>query len=730
MASAVRFVFHPLALAAALTAAPTAGLAQAQAQPTDAGTLPAVTVRSGAGTGGNTAEVSGFADQALANSPFNATLIGSDTIAETGARGLRDLYRLDASVSDAYNAVGYYDYASVRGYVLDHSYNYRREGLPISAETSLPIDHLERVELLKGTSGIQAGTSAPGGLFNAVVKRPTDTPLRRVRTEVNSEGNALAHLDLGGRLAEGDLGYRLNVLGERLNTEAPGTKGWRGLLALAMDARLSRDSLLEAEFELSRRRQASVPGLSLLGDALPPADPRININTQPWSRPTDFRNFSGSLRYTQAINPDWNWQAQFGWQSLDTNDYLAYPYGCWDAGSGNYYADRYCPDGGFDLYDFRSLGEERRSHSAQWRVNGQFQTGSIGHKLSAGVLLNRFTLRGQAQADGNAATGTGNIFTLPALPPLPEFTDPFTNRSERSTELFVTDVVQWTPALQTWLGLRHTRLDRQSVRSNGSRATDYTQDFSTPWLALAYKLDAARTAYASWGQGVESEVAAGRARYSNANQALPALKSEQWEIGLKSDDGRTRWQITAFDIARPVSGDRLNDPAGCSDAAPGSCTRIIDGEARHRGLELGAGQRSGPWALDASFTWLDAERQGSTLTPELNGRRVTNVPRWVLRANASRAIESVPGLRVGAHLSHEARRAIVPDNSLMLPSWTRVDATLRYDTRVQGHAGTWTVGIYNLFDRRYFQESPYQYEHIYLFPGATRTLRVAFEANF
>src|SRR5690606_1979722 len=121
----------------------------------------------------------------------------------------------------------------------------------------------------------------------------------------------------------------------------------------------------------------------------------------------DFRNFSGSLRYTQAINPDWNWQAQFGWQSLDTNDYLAYPYGCWDAGSGNYYADRYCPDGGFDLNDFRSLGEERRSHSAQWRVNGQFQTGSIGHKLSAGVLLNRFTLRGQAQADGNAATGTG-----------------------------------------------------------------------------------------------------------------------------------------------------------------------------------------------------------------------------------------------------------------------------------------------------------------------------------
>ena len=724
MARTVRFVLHPLALAAALSAQPV------QAQAIDAGTLPTVTVRSGAAAAGAAADVSGFADQPLSSAPFNATLIGSETIAETGARGLRDLYRLDASVSDAYNAVGYYDYASVRGYVLDHSYNYRREGLPISAETSLPIDHLERVELLKGTSGIQAGTSAPGGLFNAVVKRPTDQPLRRLRTELNSEGNALAHLDVGGRLGEGDVGYRVNLLGERLNTEAPGTQGWRGLLAVAMDARLSRDSLLEAEFELSRRRQPTVPGLSLLGDALPPADPRLNINTQPWSQPTDFRNFSGSLRYTQAIDARWNWQAQVGWQSLDTNDFLAYPFGCFDAASGDYYADRYCPDGGYDLYDFRSLNEERRSHSLQWRVNGQFETGAVGHKLTAGVLLNRFTLRGQAQADGNAAVGTGNLYTRPDLPALPEFSDPFTHRTERSTELFATDVVQWTPALQTWLGLRHTRLDRESVRSDGSRATDYAQDFTTPWLAVAYRLDAARTAYASWGEGVESEVAAGRQRYSNANQALPALKSEQWEIGLKSDNGRTRWQVAAFDIQRPVSGDRFNGPGACSDSTPGSCTRVIDGEARHRGLELGAGHRSGPWALDTSLTWLDATRQGSTLAPELNGRRVTNVPRWVLRANASRAIEAVPGLRVGAHLSHEARRAIVPDNSLTLPSWTRVDATLRYDTKLQGHAATWTLGIYNLFDRRYFQESPYQYEHIYLFPGASRTLRVALEANF
>ena len=163
------------------------------------------------------ADVTGF-DAALRDTPASVTVIDSARIAEAGARTLSDLYRFDSSVSDAYNAVGYYDYASVRGFVIDNTYNFRREGLPISAETSLPLDHLQRVELLKGTSGIQAGTSAPGGLINLVVKRPTAQPQRSFRTEVNEDGNALVHLDMGGRAAEGDLGWRLNIAGERLNT--------------------------------------------------------------------------------------------------------------------------------------------------------------------------------------------------------------------------------------------------------------------------------------------------------------------------------------------------------------------------------------------------------------------------------------------------------------------------------------------------------------------------------
>jgi iron complex outermembrane receptor protein len=71
---------------------------------------------------------------------------------------------------------------------------------------------------------------------------------------------------------------------------------------------------------------------------------------------------------------------------------------------------------------------------------------------------------------------------------------------------------------------------------------------------------------------------------------------------------------------------------------------------------------------------------------------------------------------------------VLADGSITLPSWTRFDAALRYDTNIGGAATSWTVGIDNVFNRRYWQESPFQFGHVYLFPGAERSLRLAFTA--
>jgi iron complex outermembrane receptor protein len=38
---------------------------------------------------------------------------------------------------------------------------------------------------------------------------------------------------------------------------------------------------------------------------------------------------------------------------------------------------------------------------------------------------------------------------------------------------------------------------------------------------------------------------------------------------------------------------------------------------------------------------------------------------------------------------------------------------------------TWVLGIDNVTNRRYWRESPYQFSHAYLYPGAPRTFRLS-----
>jgi iron complex outermembrane receptor protein len=664
------------------------------------------------------ADITGFGDIPLKDVPISATVIDRRQIEASGARRLADLTQFDSSVSDAYNAPGYWDFLSIRGFTLDNRFNYRREGLPISAETTIPLDNKERIEILKGTSGIQAGTSAPGGLVNYVVKRPTEHDLREVRLETTSRASVLGAADLGGRFGtDRAFGYRLNVAQERLRPLVRNIDGDRSLLALAADWRISRDSVLEGELEWSRKSQASQVGFSLLGNTLPaPVDPRLNLNNQPWSQPSVFDALTGTVRFTQALGADWRWSAQLGTQRLKNDDFTAFPFGC--SAEGNF--DRYCSDGTFDFYDFRSENEKRRLNAGGLTLKGKMATGAVAHDLSFGLIASKVRNRFQPQAFNFA--GTGNVEGTAIVAPAPEPFDPSTNRDERSVEFSLQDAIHWNERFTTWLGLRHTRLARDSVRTDGSRPTSYRQGLTTPWLAASYKLTPTTMVYASHGQGMESEVAPNLPRYTNSGQALPALKSRQTEVGVKGQDAGIRWSAALFNISRPL----FADAGSCSGDS--TCTRQVDGDARHRGLELAAGTQAGAWTLDAGLTLLDAKRRNATIDPTLNGKRPINVPSQILRASVAYRVTALPGLTAQAQVSREGKRSVVPDESIMLPAWTRLDAALRYDTKLAGTATTWTVGVDNLANKRYWKEAPYQFGHVYLYPGAPRTFRLSVTA--
>ncbi|HNB44999.1 MAG TPA: TonB-dependent receptor, partial [Burkholderiaceae bacterium] len=629
---------HLIALAVAATLLGAHGLAGAQSSATPA--TGAAEAPAAASLGSVTitgrvpsATVAGFGSQPLAATPVSATVLGSDELRARGADRLADVTAADAAVSDAYNTTGYWDYLSVRGFLLDNRFNYRRDGLPINAETSIALANKASIELLKGISGMQAGTSAPGGLANFVVKRP-DRDLMQFSAGWKS-GNAYGlATDLSRRIgSEREIGLRINLAADRLNTTTDNTRGSRIVAAIAGDLRLAGGGLIEVEYEHSRQSQPSVPGFSLLGDRIPAtSDGRVSLNNQAWSLPVVLQGDTASLRWSQPLAGGWKAVAHGMTQHLKSDDRAAFPYGC-TAADGSWYGDRYCPDGSADLYDYRSEHERRRSDALDLGAQGSVELAGLTHRLATGLLLTRYQQRMQAQAYNWVGTvpldGSGRV------DPDPTQRDSNTNRDERSSELYLRDAIRLAPQWQAWIGLRQTRLHRESIRTTGAQASAYDRSFTTPWLSLSWDWAPQQLAYLSWGRGVESDVVPNRARYTNAGEALVS-RSRQAELGLKGSRSGQTWSVAAFDIRRAQTAAVGSDCS--SDSTGNTCTVVYDGVAHHRGVEGQIEQLLGAWRLGGSAMLLRARREGSTDATQ-EGQRAANVPERSLKARAGYAFD-------------------------------------------------------------------------------------------
>ena len=705
--------FLALATACALPSLPSASHAQS--------TLAPVVVT---GKAPVPATVAGWGDVPLDRAPLAATTIDAGQIRDAGARRLADLVRFDPAVTSAYDTEGYIDYFTVRGFVIDNRFNFRRDGLPINAETSIPLENKARVDILKGTSGIQAGTSSPGGLVDLVVKRPLDAPLRSAFVEWRQRGSVLGAVDLSQRFGVGDaFGLRLNAGAERLDPLVRDARGDRRVLALAGDWRVSTRTLVEAEVETSHRSQPSVPGFSLLGpegsQVVPPVpDARLNLNDQPWSQPVVFDATTASVRVTQQLGATWRVVVHGLVQRLRTDDRIAFPFGC--SAEGNF--RNYCSDGTFDLYDFRSENERRRSSTLDVTLRGSASTGTLVHELAFGAQ--RTVVRNTFQDQVYNFAGIGNIDGTLVTPPSATDRSPQTDRSEHSTELSVRDAIALGSDTTAWLGARHTRLSRDTspTSSGGDLPTAYRQSFTTPFVALSRAVAAGQIVYASWGRGVESDVVPNRPGYTNAGQALPSETSRQFEVGTKGGAGRLEWTAAAFDIRRPY----FDDVGGCD---PGPCTRRQIGDQRHKGVEASLAWRDVGWGLRASGQWLRA-RLDTPDDPTRDGHRPPNVPARTARVQGDYAVSALPGLSLLAAGSYESTRAVLPDSTVQIPSVTKFDLGARYEIKATTDT-TWTVraGVDNVFDRRAWREAPYQFNHAYLFPLEPRTFRVSLQVD-
>ena len=674
------------------------------------------------------ADVGGFSAP-LFKTPQSITVIGADLLASNGVQTLSHALKLDSSLADSYNTTGYIESLSIRGFLLDQTGNFRRNGLPMTNYAPIAFENKERIEILKGVAGLQSGVSAPGGLVNYVTKVPMKEAFTTATVSGDQYGTAKAHID--ANTSVGNVGVRVNVAAERLRSQFDHTSGERQFASLAMATQFNSQTSIAADFEYHRRSQPDVPGLGLLdvngdgvGDRLPTRiNPRLNLNNQSWSLPFQTTTTTAQLALNHRFSADWQARIAANLQNIKLNDRIAFPDGCSNA--PNYVYPGLCANGDVDIYDFRSEDEKRKVASWDAYIDGKFAAFGVQHSMRFG-MAGRSIRADLPPLQAYNYVGSTNIYTPVALPSDPTLTELNTNSRERAIESYASLSSRLTATLQSFASVRISRLNRASERSDGSRAVAFDQTVSTPWAGLAWSPSASTMLYASWGQGVELEVVPNRSsRFVNYGEALPALKSKQTELGAKWQ-ASSRLLVTGalFSIDKPYA-----DDVATSSGVP---VRVAGGKAaRHRGLELAAtGRVDEALSVQASMTVLDAKFI-KAVDPTLVGQRVTNVPRMKTSLFADYKIAALPGFALNALAVVESGKNVTADGSVTLPNAWQLDAGIRYQTRLMGKLTLLRLNVENLTNRTYWREAPTQYwGGIYLFPSTPRTVRGSVTVDF
>lgn len=666
------------------------------------------------------AEIGGF-QVPLAKTAQSIAVFGQDLLTANATQTLSSLLKLDASLADNYNAPGYIESLSVRGFNLDQANNFRRNGLATSNYAPVAFENKERIEVLKGVAGLQSGVAAPGGLVNYVTKQPLRDAFARVTVSGDHFGAALLALDLNRRF--GRVGARVNIATQRLENGFEHANGNRNFASAALALALNAATTLSMEIEHQRKSQPSVPGLGLLdhdgdgiAESLPALDrglQRLNLNNQAWSLPVDSRTTHASLALTHRLSEQWKASVAVAHFASKLDDRVAFPDGC---GSGaNYVYPGLCGNGDVDIYDFRSENERRAMGSWRATLEGSFAALGATHR----VHLSFDGRRARTSLPPTSAynyVGINNLFapTVLAFNALRESIN--SNQRERAAEIAATVHSQWLPDLDSFAGLRTARVSRASARSDGSENLSLNQTVTTPWVGLMQTLSPEMMVYASYGQGVELEIVPNRPSvFSNFGSVLPGHKSTQVEVGTKWQV-RPRWLLTAaaFAIEKPYADDIAD--------AGGVRTRIANGKrVQHRGIEFTAiGRASDALSLQSSATYLDAHYLRA-VDPALRGARATNVPRFALSLFADYKIAAINGLSLNALVVAQRGKSVNPNASVTLPAAWQIDLGAHYRIRLNERTLTLRMNLENATNRLYWREAPTtSWGGIYLFASNPR----------
>lgn len=616
----------------------------------------------------------------IARVPQSVQIVSADDIIEQGARSVGDLLRTVPSANAGYSRVGAYQSFSlkVRGFLADQMRNGIRQRYYEDVDASA-LSNIERVEVLKGPSGVLYGQSAVGGIISIITKRPQEEQGGSIAATIGSDNQKMLSFDMTGALGTG-LSVRVTGEVERSGTfvEFQDINRLNGGLSLRYAPSERITANLVAEY-VERDTQRN-PGLPIKGTVESNGVRALARGTYLGEPAVDALMAHAPLVQAwvdMAVSDDWTITPRFQFQEFNTR----------------FTQIRLrAPDALDPTIITRNgrIGHENDAYTiAQLDITGRIKTGPVTHMLLLGYEYDhergRFT---QSNLTNVAAINTlAPVYGYATAAPASSFAfDNFYNVDGHA--VYVQDQVDLSDRWNIIGALRHSWLD-VSDGPFGGAPDNRAKVQSTIWqIGSTYRLTGALSVYAGYNTGFDIE-STGGARTRTGAPLMPE-ESKQVEIGLRYAGKAVRGSVSLFEIKRVNA--LTSDPVDPDFS-------INAGEQRVRGAEVeGQWNVNDYWRISAGYAWLDGVITRSN--DGIQGGRIGDVPEHSFTARTDLAIPGTP-VTVRGGVNHVAGRALVDGSAVLLPSYTLADvgvgvdlAPLRIDAAVT-----------NLFDERYFTAS-------------------------
>jgi iron complex outermembrane receptor protein len=699
----------------------------AQAQQTDSGAVSEVVVTSRAVQAYQppaVVQVGPLGDQTIAKSPRSITVVPGDLILNLQSKTVNDTLRYLPSVEVRDQQGFEVSRPQSRGFQGTIVQNTTMDGLNVIGTTAIPAENLAAVEVLNGMSGALSGPQTPAGVFNYILKRPTDTPMTQFTESFDSNSIFTEHLDTGGRTSDGKFGYRVNLVRGDGESYTSDSAEHRTLVSLAGDYHPDDKTVLELNYYYYDTDITGLPGSIVYDGAstsktgtgnnfLPPAIDPTRLGYGQSGAGADLTTNLGSFKFKRQLSD--NWSFEFGGLYEDavrnlfgitntltdnkgdytvTKNFTSVPH--FTIGSNEAYLNGHVDLGGF-LNDI-TVG-------TNGFINGQYNyRNSIAESIGSGTLAKPTLLAGRPEP------ATGGQYEAGEL----------TNQS-----IILGDTVhfndQW--AIQ---GVLNASFFNSKSWTNKDAVTSSNSENGalSPTVSLIYTPTKKLTAYFTYANSVEQGEAAA-ATNANANQFLAPYHDTQYEAGVKyAFSDRLLVTIDGFRMTRPLA-----------DTNPLTNVFAVVGTQQNTGAEVFVqGGVTHDLSLFGGATYIDAKLIGTGVATT-NNKFVVGVPQFKGDLAADYHPDIFRGAALTAAIHAESDRAATDTNNSFAPAYTTFDLGARYTVPLFSRPTTLRFQVINLTDVRYYSSiadgnivgSPGANT---AYSGAPRTFQASLEVNF